>query len=163
METIEFKETQEIKRKRTYSIYVLLFTLALVVYAGIQHETVLFLIAVVLLTARSILTALFYSAALQTVVNKDGVFFRSTRLSKYTTFNWSVVDKVEMVKVDFVGYGTWLPSLGTVYNVAGNTGLSIVLKTGKKVVIGTQKPRELTAFLSNINKLVNYPNSSTAW
>lgn len=37
-------------------------------------------------------------------------------------------------------------------NVKGNQGLQLVFKDGKKLLIGTQQPREIASFLKNINR-----------
>ena len=64
-------------------------------------------------------------------------------------YYWKDVESAEVVTYGFVGYGIRLGSKhGIVYNVNGNKGLALKLKSGKKLLIGTQQPEELQAFLS---------------
>jgi hypothetical protein len=69
---------------------------------------------------------------------------------------WSEVEQAEIVKYSpLIGYGLriWTPH-GTVYNVKGNMGLFLILKNGKKYMIGTQRHRELEDILPAVkNKL----------
>ena len=39
---------------------------------------------------------------------------------------------------------------GVAYNVSGNKGLQIVLKSCKKILIGTQKPEEIEKFANQL-------------
>ncbi|MGB5377127.1 MAG: hypothetical protein WBN26_04005, partial [Muriicola sp.] len=50
-----------------------------------------------------------------------------------------------------IGYGLrfWTPH-GTVYNVKGNRGLSLILKNGKKCMIGTQRYREVEDIIQRL-------------
>jgi hypothetical protein len=66
---------------------------------------------------------------------------------------WSEINKVEIISYGFVGYGWRLTQYGTIYNIGGNMGLRLHLKSGKKVVLGTQKTKELANFLGQINRL----------
>ncbi|MGB5272717.1 MAG: hypothetical protein WBN39_01570, partial [Flavobacteriaceae bacterium] len=59
-------------------------------------------------------------------------------------FKWEDIDKAEIIKYRFVGFGIRLSfKYGTVYNIKGNLGMALHLKDGKKYLIGTQKPEEL--------------------
>ncbi|MGB5368800.1 MAG: hypothetical protein WBN18_00065 [Flavobacteriaceae bacterium] len=59
-------------------------------------------------------------------------------------FKWEDIDKAEIIKYRFVGFGIRLSfKYGTVYNIKGNQGMALHLKDGKKYLIGTQKPGEL--------------------
>ena len=67
---------------------------------------------------------------------------------------WSEVEKAEVINYGFVGgWGIrWWTSYGTVYNMKGSMGLSLELKSGKKMVIGTQKAEELKKVVEEIRK-----------
>lgn len=58
---------------------------------------------------------------------------------------WKDVASASVLSYGFVGgWGVRLgTSYGTVYNAKGNKGLALVLKDGKKLLIGTQKEAEL--------------------
>mgnify|MGYP000896852094 CR=1 FL=1 len=68
------------------------------------------------------------------------------------TINLSDVDSIKVINYGFVGgWGIRLwTKYGTVYNVRGNKGLHIKLKSGKQLVIGTQKTEELEKVIKTI-------------
>lgn len=97
--------------------------------------------------------AMFYFMALKTVIDEDEIqihFFPFLKKS----IKWQDVDTAEMVKYGFVG--GWGIRLGTkygiVYNIRGNKGLAIKLKSGKKYLVGTQKEHELSNFIKKIGR-----------
>lgn len=67
---------------------------------------------------------------------------------------WAEIENAEVVNYGFVGgWGVRLGTrYGTVYNVKGNKGLAVQLKSGKKYLIGTQKPEELMTFLEHLKR-----------
>ncbi len=64
---------------------------------------------------------------------------------------WDDIKQREVVDYGFVGGWGIRPwtRYGTVYNTRGRHGLAIELRNGKKLLIGTQKIGELTAFIKN--------------
>lgn len=90
------------------------------------------------------LFALFVTMRLETTINRSGIYINFFPLiSKHIP--WESIASAEMVDYGFVGgWGIRLGTkYGTVYNVKGNLGLALRLKTGKKLCIGTQKAEEL--------------------
>ncbi|MBD8491020.1 hypothetical protein IFO69_19865 [Echinicola sp. CAU 1574] len=74
---------------------------------------------------------------------------------------WAEVDKAEVVDYGFVGWGIRLfTRYGTVYNIKGSKGLAIQLKSGKKFLIGTQKPNDLIQFLLARDEAQSIPDLS---
>jgi len=145
-------------------IYVLFFALlGLFIYADIEQiifgrpfgdkpasNFMLILVTLLIIT----LIVLLSHTNLETRITDEGVYFRWRPFQKtFRKFTWSEIDKIEIISYGFVGYGWRLTQSGTVYNVAGDTGLRLHLKSGKKVVLGTQKPSELADFLRQINRL----------
>ncbi|MHC5066427.1 MAG: DUF6141 family protein [Planctomycetota bacterium] len=50
--------------------------------------------------------------------------------------------------LEFGGWGVrWWPGRGMAYNVKGNEGVRLVLRNGKKVLVGSQRAKELDAAL----------------
>ena len=70
--------------------------------------------------------------------------------------DWEEVAKAAVVDYGFVGgWGIRLfTSYGTVYNIRGRFGLALELKSGKKLLIGTQKPEALKTFIKKNKKLI---------
>lgn len=71
----------------------------------------------------------------------------------WKTINLTDIETMKVINYGFVGgWGIRLwTSYGTVYNVRGNKGLHIKLKSGKQLVIGTQKPQELEKVIDQLN------------
>lgn len=52
---------------------------------------------------------------------------------------------------EYGGWGLRFGLKGTAYNVKGNNGLQLILKNGKKILIGTQKPNDIQRVLNQLN------------
>jgi|SRR5690606_12305191 len=136
---MEFNETQKFNQPLLWVILLGLSTLFLVKLVNNTSElnwiSFLVIIAVCLL---------FITMHLKTNISKRGVkysFFPF--ISK--TIAWEDIENVEVINYGFIGgWGIrFTIKYGIVYNVKGNKGLFIRLKSGKKIVIGTQKSEEI--------------------
>jgi hypothetical protein len=95
--------------------------------------------------------ALFWLMRLKTKINENEINMNFFPFIKKSML-WNEIKSAKIVKYGFVGYGIRLGSdHGTVYNTKGNKGLAIVLKSGKKLLIGTQKSAELKTILEKIS------------
>tara|TARA_B110000261_G_scaffold42805_1_gene50276 strand:+ start:125 stop:619 length:495 start_codon:yes stop_codon:yes gene_type:complete len=97
------------------------------------------------------LIAMFWFVRLKTEIDQNGISMHFFPLVKKRV-NWKEIKNAEIVNYGFVGgWGIRLwTKYGTVYNMKGNKGLAIALTDGKKFLIGTQKPEELTTILEKI-------------
>ncbi len=87
-----------------------------------------------------------------TVINADKIVIKHLYFVK-KEWKWSDIQSAKIIKYGFVGYGIRLSlNHGTVYNIKGNKGMLIQLKNGKKRLIGTQKPEELSKVILAILK-----------
>lgn len=103
---------------------------------------------------------LFIVMKLKTEVTKSGIKFTYIPFYK-TKIAWNEITSLQMLKYGFVGYGIRLSfKYGTVYNTKGNKGLAIVLKNGKKMIIGTQKPKELEQAIKSLNIDIEFIDSN---
>jgi hypothetical protein len=85
----------------------------------------------------------FWSMTLTTKIDAKAISVRYVPFFN-KQFKWEDIDKAEIIKYHFVGFGIRLSfKYGTVYNIKGNLGMALHLKDGKKYLIGTQKPEEL--------------------
>ena len=98
------------------------------------------------------LIAMFCFMQLKTEIDQNGISMHFFPLVKKRV-NWKEIKNAEIVNYGFVGgWGIRLwTKYGTVYNMKGDKGLAIALTDGKKFLIGTQKPEELTAILEKIS------------
>lgn len=93
----------------------------------------------------------FWMLKLQTTITKDGIAINFSPLAKKRIL-WSEVEQAQIVKYSpLIGYGLriWTP-YGTVYNVKGNRGLFLILKNGKKYMVGTQRHREVEDIIQRL-------------
>ncbi len=103
-----------------------------------------------------IITALFYFTKLETKLDEDGVKVRFYPFQRAFYFvAWDELEEFSIRKYKpLLEYGGWgfrySFRRGKAFNVSGNMGLQLVLKSGKKFLIGTNKPEEMQAFLDQI-------------
>lgn len=90
---------------------------------------------------------------LETEISQEGIrvrFFPFHLKKKF--FAWDEIAKAEVREysplLEYGGWGIRRGKSGRAYNVKGNIGLQLVLKNGKKVLIGTQKAEELKQILA---------------
>ena len=111
-----------------------------------------------------IIPGLFYSLALKTRVEENGIYVRFIPFHLKEIFiAWDQLDECYIRTYNPLGeyggggikYG--LGGAGKVYNVSGNQGLQLVFKDGARLLIGTKKPQELQEI---INKLHLFPTSN---
>ena len=102
------------------------------------------------------LLLLFGFAKLTTTIDKQAIrfkFFPFQRKVKY--IDWKEVNEYQIIKYnpigDFGGWGIRKRGKRKVYNVSGNVGLLLFLKSGQEMLLGTQKGDELAKFLSAIH------------
>ena len=103
-----------------------------------------------------LLLLLFGFAKLTTTIDKQAIrfkFFPFQRKSMH--IDWNEVNEYQVIKYnpigDFGGWGIRKRGNRKVYNVAGNIGLLLILKSGKEMLLGTKKGDELAKFLSAIH------------
>ena len=98
------------------------------------------------------LIALFLLMKLKTEINENEVKIKFVPFIT-KSIKWNEIKNAEVINYGFVGWGIKIGTkYGTVYNTKGKIGLSIKLKNGKKLLIGTQKEAELK---NVIDKIIN--------
>ncbi|MBS1759675.1 MAG: hypothetical protein JST23_06060 [Bacteroidetes bacterium] len=103
---------------------------------------------------------LFLSIRLDSQIRSDGVYVRyfpfRLKLKKYT---WSEISQCYVRQYSPIAeYGGWgyrigLFGKGRALNVSGNKGLQLEFTNGKKLLIGTNKPEEITEVLRKIKQV----------
>lgn len=90
---------------------------------------------------------------LETEISQEGIsvrFFPFHLKKKF--FAWDEIAKAEVREysplLEYGGWGIRRGRSGIAYNVKGKMGLQLVLKNGKKILIGTQKAEELKQILA---------------
>ncbi len=95
---------------------------------------------------------LFLFLKLKTTITK--VYIKIQYFPFFTkTINWVDIETTNIVTYGFVGYGIRISfKYGIVYNVKGNKGLAIKLKSEKRLLVGTQKENELEQIIAQLKK-----------
>ncbi|MBT8220824.1 MAG: hypothetical protein KJP00_13425 [Bacteroidia bacterium] len=98
-----------------------------------------------------ILLITFSSLKMTTEADSEGIRVRFAPFVN-RKFYWKEMKSAEVIDYGFVGgWGVRLfTRYGTVYNVQGSDGLYMQLKNGKKYVIGTQRPDELSELVNDM-------------
>jgi hypothetical protein len=154
---------QETQRFNQWWIKILLFALnfylfILIFYLIDQIKnngdlSSLFMIFILIITE-----AFFMTINLKTQIYKDNINISFFPFFKNKLINFLELDKYYVRKYNPIAeYGGWGFRLGVfgkgrAYNIRGNMGLQLEFKNGKKLLIGTQSPKELEEVLNMINK-----------
>jgi len=101
-----------------------------------------------------ILSLLFFILKLETRISDSGIDVRFFPIQlKFRHYNWEELDQVYLREYsplsEFGGWGMRYSFLGKgrALNVSGKTGLQLVFKDGRKLLIGTQKSFEIEQLL----------------
>lgn len=90
------------------------------------------------------------SIRLRTKVDTSGVqisFFPFVIKKKWLWTDLTDVYVRKYTLMDFGGWGYRMSSQGVAYNTKGSNGIQLVLKNGKRIMIGTQQPDELKKYI----------------
>ena len=106
------------------------------------------------------LTLLFINFRLDTTIKRDGIYVRFFPFHlKFKHYTWDSLTKSFVRQYSPLSeYGGWglrlgLFGKGTAFNVSGDKGLELEFTDNKKLLIGTNKPEELTETLNKIGQL----------
>ncbi len=157
-----FREVQRWKLAvRVLLLLVVLVTSAGIVVAGIAAERApTETVSLFLSTALGVIVslgvgALLWIARLETEVQADGVFIRYRPFHRH----WRQFPAQELSEcyarryrpiLEYGGWGIRCGWKGRAYNVSGSEGVQLVFKNGKRLLIGSKRPRELEAAIRSI-------------
>lgn len=106
-----------------------------------------------------LLTLLFKNLRLDTQIKRNGIYVRFFPFHlKFKHYAWDTLTKSYVRQYSAITeYGGWglrlgLFGKGKAYNVSGNIGLQLEFSNNKKLLIGTNKPDELTETLNKIRQ-----------
>ncbi len=140
-------ETLFLEKQRFTQWWLWLIMILVVAFAFYYEESTLEM-AVAL-----IIPIFLFVLNLETEISSEGIsvrFFPFHLKKKF--FAWDEIVKAEVREysplLEYGGWGIRRGMSGVAYNVKGNMGLQLVLKNGKKILIGTQKAEELKQILA---------------
>ena len=144
----QFREVQRLDLKwLILSALVLASPLAILLYLNKPFSAVNIVLTILLP-----LTLLYtlYAIRLKTIIDPHRIRIKFFPLAN-RNISWDDVKFVEIVHYGFVGgWGVRKsPQWGTIYNTRGSVGLLVELKSGERLVIGTQHPEALNRYLMN--------------
>jgi hypothetical protein len=107
-----------------------------------------------------LVAVLVYSVQLETKISKHGIYVRLFPFHiKFKHYPWSDLSKIYVRRYnaipEFGGWGIRFGSNGTAFNVSGNMGLQLELLNRERLLIGTNKPTELTKVIEELNEFKN--------
>lgn len=156
-----FWEKQRFTQKWIWILLLtpLLFPLVGLLFPNISNELFMFNASGLLINIGvflSILLMFSFWFELNTEIYTDGIYVRFRPFHRKPRFYpWSEIAHCEVRKykplLEYGGWGLRMGSGGTAFNVRGNMGLQLVIKGGKRVLIGTQKATELAGVLKSIH------------
>ena len=101
---------------------------------------------------------LFAAIRLNTTIDANGISYQFSPIHiKPRTLSWDEIDRAYIRQYSPLGeYGGWgiryTFGNGKAYNIAGNMGLQLELKNGKKILLGTQKHDEIRELLESLKR-----------
>ena len=104
-------------------------------------------------------TILFLTLKQYTEIKTDGVYVKLFPLQiSYRYYPWKDIEK-SYVRVynpirEYGGWGLRGRKHNRAINQSGNDGLQLLFKDGTKLLIGTQKPKDIAATLTQLNRYV---------
>ena len=108
----------------------------------------------------ALVTIFVITIRLETIIKPDGIYVQFFPFHfKYRYYPWNALKKSYVRPYSPLGeYGGWGLRLGVfgkgqAYNVSGDKGLQLEFTTGQKLLIGTNKPEELSTVLKSIGQL----------
>jgi len=110
-------------------------------------------------------SALIFLFKLSTRIDDVGIHYKFFPFHwKLKTIKWSEMNTVYVRSYDVLseygGWGLkggslWNKSKGTAINVSGNVGIQLELKSGKKLLIGTQKQEQAKTIIATYKRKIN--------
>ena len=153
-----FREIQKFKQWWLWVIVLasLIAPVCITLFGKNAHKTEDLLVGAI---APVVIILLIYFLKLTTQVDEAGIHYKFSPLHLKTfLIEWNEIDKAYIRQYKpILEYGGWglragLGGVGRAYNVSGNMGLQLELKTGKKILFGTQKPDEINKVLNELVK-----------
>ena len=149
-----FKERQKFRQWWLWAILVLASTFTIwPMYIANKNLAMPVMLPIVGFTLLMLL--LFYVMELRTMVKEDGIYYQFFPIHfKYKQVKWEDLKDFHVRKYSPIGeYGGWgirFGFNGKAYNVSGDMGLQLEFKSGKKLLLGTQKSGELDTVIEDI-------------
>lgn len=103
-----------------------------------------------------LIIAFIFGLKLHTRIDKNGIYYRfapvhrNDRWIKWSEVKDAYVRKYKPIK-EYGGWGFRKGRSGKALNTSGNMGLQIMFKDGKRLLLGTQKPKEIVRLFEKLD------------
>ncbi len=106
-----------------------------------------------------------YIAGLTTEVREDGIYIRFIPFHrKFRTMPFEAIQTYEARTYhplkEYGGWGIRYGSGGKAYNVCGDRGVQLVLRSGRKILLGSQKPEEMVLAIERAKRVTHESGQS---
>jgi preprotein translocase subunit SecG len=151
----DFREVQPLRQQRL--IVVILIVVAVIVLVSLLSAGASSLWGVVIaLGSLGLVGALILAASLETTVDREAIIVAFHFLWPKRRIRLSEVRKAEATKyhpfLDYGGYGVRLGLHGWAFNVSGDEGVLVETNDGSRLMIGSQRPKELEAAIERAKR-----------
>jgi len=97
-------------------------------------------------------TVLLWNMKMKTLVDDSGIYVKWWPFGQMS-IQWSELSSAEAREYnpisEYGGWGIRWGKSGKAYNVKGNKGVQLVLKSGKRILIGSQRSEELAGLINS--------------
>lgn len=152
-----FNETQRIDTIWPISILALVSVINYIIYFYLHHTDISFFYGSMM--SGGFICSLLFLMRLHTKISDKSINFKLFPLHlKWQSILWSEVEKAQIRTFKPIKeYGGWgirnSFTSGKAYIIYGNIGLQLIMKNGKKILIGTKDSERLKIFIENFKKL----------
>jgi len=150
-----FREVQPLRQQRLF-VVILSVVAVIVLLSLLSSGASTPLGAVIALGSLGLVAALILAASLETTVDRDVITVAFHFLWPKRRIRISEVRKAEATKysplLDYGGYGVRLGFRGWAFNVRGDEGVFVETNDGSRLMIGSQRPRELEAAIERAKR-----------
>ena len=115
-----------------------------------QWGSIMFVVGAILVASMSIMSLF----RLNTKIDREGVHYHVNPFPmKYKTVRWEEIDQIYVRRysplLEYGGWGIRYGRKGWAYTARGNEGIQMVLKNGKRILIGTQLGEDAASMISH--------------
>lgn len=143
-----YSESQSFISKWLVLVFILLMGWS--VYTAFNATVINRIDAYISILSLLIIFGLLFSIRLKTRYDAEGIHVRFVPFVFHKLYAWSEIEKVSLIKYTLFDYGGWgyrFGRLGIAMTTSGNRGVQLHLKSGRKLLIGTQTPQEVQSVI----------------
>jgi hypothetical protein len=157
MAMIHFEEKQPFRKNSMFWIAILAMfpPMAMEISKAIKEGSGSFEDVAVIVLIETLLFTLLFSSRLETKLDEHGISYRLFPFHLKTRFiSWDQISSAQVRKYDplgeYWGWGIKGTRKNRAINIAGDVGLQLILKNGRKLLIGTLQKEKMEVVVEKI-------------